>query len=389
VLAGTEHSHGATARPVPLVDVTRAAISEIERYERVHIQTMPDAPVAGRAADDVSHLIAELLDNATGFSEPSTPVHLSGWLLENGEVMLSVEDTGIGMPDERLNQFNELLADPDPEPPGAAAGMGLYVVARLAHRHGVRTQLRPQAGGGTTAVLVLPQLLLPPVDPNEPPATPIEAALAGSGLTGSRRAGHVPADEAWSASLSATGFVTPTGPETTGVPLAGAVPEPVGGPGSGMPPAGAPPIRVPAQAPPPGAVPPAHAVQHDRSAPETGAGGLTAMGLPRRVARGTGMGDMIVHEPRRRQGGPVDPAELRRKLGGLQRGTQAGRRDAAYEVSTGTGPMTGLPGAAPQEAAPAQTTPRHAAPGARQSAPEAHSTQGDAGPAENAEEATR
>ncbi|MYS21897.1 Nitrate and nitrite sensing, partial [Streptomyces sp. DvalAA-14] len=172
VLTGTEHSHGATARPVPLVDVARAAISEIERYERVRIHTMPDARVAGRAADDISHLIAELLDNAVGFSAPATPIQLAGWVMENGEVMLSVEDSGIGIPDERLNALNELLADPDPAAPAAAAGMGLYVVARLAHRHGVRVQLRPQGTGGTTAVAVLPQLLLPAVDPFEAPTTP-------------------------------------------------------------------------------------------------------------------------------------------------------------------------------------------------------------------------
>ena len=147
VLTGTEHSHGAAARPVPLVDVARAAVSEIERYERVRIPAMPEAQVAGRAADDVSHLVAELLDNAAAFSAPGEPVHLSGWVMESGEVMLSVEDTGIGVPPERLDGLNALLDDPDPAPPGAVSGMGLYVVARLAHRHGVRVQLRPAEGG--------------------------------------------------------------------------------------------------------------------------------------------------------------------------------------------------------------------------------------------------
>ncbi|WP_328916024.1 MULTISPECIES: nitrate- and nitrite sensing domain-containing protein [unclassified Streptomyces] len=179
VLAGTEHSHGANARPVPLIDVARAAISEIERYERVRIESVPDARVAGRAADDISHLVAELLDNAAGFSSPTDEILLSGWLLETGEVMLSVEDTGIGVAPQRLEELNALLADPDPAPPGAVSGMGLYVVARLAHRHGVRVQLRPKQSGGTTAVVVLPQLLLPAVHPEEPPVTPLEAALAG------------------------------------------------------------------------------------------------------------------------------------------------------------------------------------------------------------------
>ncbi len=182
VLTGTEHSHGAAARPVPLVDVARAAISEIERYERVRIPAMPEAQVAGRAADDVSHLVAELLDNAAAFSAPGEPVHLSGWVMESGEVMLSVEDTGIGVPPERLDGLNALLDDPDPAPPGAVSGMGLYVVARLAHRHGVRVQLRPQTAGGTAAVVVLPQILVPMAGPaaaavpaqREPESAPAE-----------------------------------------------------------------------------------------------------------------------------------------------------------------------------------------------------------------------
>ena len=186
VLAGTEHSHGAAARPVPLIDVARAAISEIERYERVRIQAMPESQVAGRAADDVSHLIAELLDNAAAFSAPGAQIALAGWIMETGEVMLSVEDSGIGVPPERYDELNELLAAPDPAPPGAVAGMGLYVVARLAHRHGVRVQLRPQTGGGTTAVVVLPQLLLRAAEPvgaflpaqREPESAPVEHARA-------------------------------------------------------------------------------------------------------------------------------------------------------------------------------------------------------------------
>ncbi|WP_335977199.1 sensor histidine kinase [Streptomyces sp. CA2R106] len=165
LLTGTEHSHGATARPVPLIDVARAAISEVERYERVRVLTMPEAEVAGRAADDIGHLIAELLDNATAFSPPESEVHLNGWVMESGEVMVAVEDAGIGVPAERIDGLNALLAEPDPAAPGAAAGLGLYVVARLAHRHGVRVQLRPHANGGATAVVMLPRLLVPSADP--------------------------------------------------------------------------------------------------------------------------------------------------------------------------------------------------------------------------------
>ncbi|WP_406332835.1 nitrate- and nitrite sensing domain-containing protein [Streptomyces sp. NBC_00203] len=165
VLAGAEHvQHHAS--PVPLVDVVRAAVSEIERYERVRIAALPPhAHLAGFAADDISHLVAELLENASSFSPPDHPVEVSGWLLESGEVMLSVQDEGIGMTDERMSQLNSRLADFDPEDAydlesGEGLGLGLYVVARLAHRHGVRVQLREQKQGGVTAVVVLPKTML-------------------------------------------------------------------------------------------------------------------------------------------------------------------------------------------------------------------------------------
>ncbi|MFF8093872.1 nitrate- and nitrite sensing domain-containing protein [Streptomyces sp. NPDC016675] len=170
VLAGTEHVQH-SAGPVPLVDVVRAAVSEIERYERVRIAALPPhAHVAGFAADDLSHLLAELMENATSFSPPDLPVEVSGWLLENGEVMLSVQDEGIGMATERLQRLNARLTDFDPEAPydqegDDGLGLGLYVVARLAHRHGARVRLREQKQGGVAAVVVLPSPLLAPAPP--------------------------------------------------------------------------------------------------------------------------------------------------------------------------------------------------------------------------------
>ncbi|MEU5664211.1 nitrate- and nitrite sensing domain-containing protein [Streptomyces longwoodensis] len=165
VLAGTEHVQQHPG-PVPLVDVVRAAVSEIERYERVRIAALPPhAHLVGFAADDLSHLLAELLENASSFSPPDLPVEVSGWLLENGEVMLSVQDEGIGMTEERLARLNARLSAFDPESPydqegEEGLGLGLYVVARLAHRHGVRVQLRDQKQGGIAAVVVLPTGLL-------------------------------------------------------------------------------------------------------------------------------------------------------------------------------------------------------------------------------------
>ncbi|MEW2287116.1 nitrate- and nitrite sensing domain-containing protein [Streptomyces sp. NPDC047841] len=184
VLAGTEHVQQHPG-PVPLVDVVRAAVSEIERYERVRIAALPPhAHVAGFAADDLSHLLAELMENATSFSPPDLPVEVSGWLLESGEVMLSVQDEGIGMTADRLDTLNGRLGDFDPESlydqeGEEGLGLGLYVVARLAHRHGVRVQLREQKQGGIAAVVVLPASLLVEAAPTALP--PQSTAPGGTG----------------------------------------------------------------------------------------------------------------------------------------------------------------------------------------------------------------
>ncbi|MYV51318.1 nitrate- and nitrite sensing domain-containing protein, partial [Streptomyces sp. SID3212] len=174
LLAGYEHAHAPTG-PVPLVDVLRAAVSEIERYERVTIQELPQhIQVAGFVADDLSHLVAELLENAASFSPSDAEVELSGWLLENGEVMLSVEDQGVGLSAARLEELNALLAEPTAEPEAGtgqvADGLGLRVTGLLAARHGVRVELREHEQGGVAAVVVLPQSLLPAVaaEPREP-----------------------------------------------------------------------------------------------------------------------------------------------------------------------------------------------------------------------------
>lgn len=190
VLAGAEHGHGHVG-PIPLVDVARAAVSEIERYERVTIQSLPPhAQIAGFAADDLSHLLAELLENATSFSPPDSHVELSGWLLETGEVMLSVQDAGIGMSTVRMAELNARLADPASfeagEQSADGAGLGLQVTSLLAARHGVRVQLREQKGSGVTAVVVLPQTLLPNSLPaSSPPAVQLPGEAPALNLPGS------------------------------------------------------------------------------------------------------------------------------------------------------------------------------------------------------------
>ncbi|MFF2325369.1 MULTISPECIES: nitrate- and nitrite sensing domain-containing protein [unclassified Streptomyces] len=190
VLAGAEHGHG-HAGPIPLVDVLRAAVSEIERYERVTIQSLPPhAQIAGFAADDLSHLVAELLENATAFSPPDSHVQLSGWLLETGEVMLSVQDEGIGMSSVRMGELNTRLGDPAlfevGEQSADGAGLGLQVTSLLAARHGVRVELRDHKGSGVTAVVVLPRTLLPKAPPvATPPPVKVPGEAPALNLPGS------------------------------------------------------------------------------------------------------------------------------------------------------------------------------------------------------------
>ncbi|MGW7462090.1 nitrate- and nitrite sensing domain-containing protein [Streptomyces sp. NPDC054797] len=184
VLAGEEHGHG-QGLPVPLVDVMRAAVSEIERYERVDLAALPSyTHVAGHAADDISHVLAELLENATTFSPPDAKVKVSGRLLDSGDVVLSVVDEGIGVTEDRLEALNSRLSTPeayDEEPESEhGLGLGLYVAGRLAARHGVTAELRAPRHGGTEAVVVVPASLLPaapPVSPVHTLATPGGPAL--------------------------------------------------------------------------------------------------------------------------------------------------------------------------------------------------------------------
>ncbi|MFG3253461.1 nitrate- and nitrite sensing domain-containing protein [Streptomyces sp. NPDC048172] len=155
VLAGEEPGRRWT-RPVPLVDVLRAAASEVEQYERIELNSVPATEVAGRVVNDLVHLLAELLENATSFSSPQTKVKVTGHALPDGRVLIEIHDTGIGLSPEDLSAINERLANPPTVDVSVSRRMGLFVVGRLSLRHGIRIQLRPSDSGGTTALVMLP-----------------------------------------------------------------------------------------------------------------------------------------------------------------------------------------------------------------------------------------
>jgi signal transduction histidine kinase len=155
VLAGHEVSRRWT-QSVALVDVLRAAVSEIEQYERVTLNVQPGISVRGQAVNDVVHLIAELAENASSFSAADTPVKVAGHLLNSGGVLLDITDQGVGMGAEEMAHANWRLDNPPVVDVAVSRRMGLFVVARLAARHGIRVRLRPASQGGLTALVWLP-----------------------------------------------------------------------------------------------------------------------------------------------------------------------------------------------------------------------------------------
>ncbi|MGH8917901.1 MAG: HAMP domain-containing sensor histidine kinase, partial [Actinomycetes bacterium] len=155
VLAGG-NLHRDAESEMSVLDLLRAAVSEIAQYRRVTLRRPPAATVPGPMAGDLAHLIAELLDNATSASPPDTSVSVRSTLTEDGGLLVEVIDCGTGLPPGELHAINERLAAPPALDVPVSHQMGLFVVRRLAARHHIRVRLRQQRGdfGITAAVLV-------------------------------------------------------------------------------------------------------------------------------------------------------------------------------------------------------------------------------------------
>ncbi|MEV6673992.1 nitrate- and nitrite sensing domain-containing protein [Streptomyces sp. NPDC051162] len=322
-------------RPVPLMDVVRAAVAEVEAYERVEVRRLPRLAVHGPAVGDLTHLLAELLENATVFSPPHTGVQVLGERVPNG-FTIEIHDRGLGMAPDLMLEANLRLAETPEFELSDTDRLGLFVVSRLARRHGVKVSLQPSPYGGTTAVVLVPLALLTtagkgaaPDDedtgaqelPRDRATTPLSplSALAAPGLAplpGRHR--HAPAEP----ELPLCPF--DTGPDDGEAQhhLAGDGPQPL--------PRRRPPVLVP-----------------DGSGPDADDERTPTGGLPRRV-RQASLAPQLRNDPVRRppdapsQSAAAEPErdaeEVRARMAALQRGWQRGREDH------GTGTRTTAPG---------------------------------------------
>ncbi|MEU0739889.1 nitrate- and nitrite sensing domain-containing protein [Streptomyces sp. NPDC006134] len=273
--------------PVALTDVVRAAVSEIEDYARVEVRNLPGTSVVGAAVADLTHLLAELIENAAQFSPPHTRVRVTGEPVGNGYA-IEVEDRGLGMGKETLAEANHRITRSEALDLFGSDRLGLFVVSRLAARHGIKVYLRTSPYGGTTAVVLLPTALLHSATADHPLPAPEPERHSGA-----RTHTRAPATAPHRATAPAT-----TGRHLPATP-APAVHNAPAAPAPAVHNAPAAPAPVAAPTPPPILLPPRgtatvrpYPSQDDPGAPDD---------LPRRV-RQAGLA------PQLRDGHPAEPA---------------------------------------------------------------------------------
>ncbi|MFE3024752.1 sensor histidine kinase [Nocardia tengchongensis] len=245
ILAGTKQRRTKSA-PVEIADVLRAAISEVEDYERVKLGATPRGSLVEPAASDLAHLFAELLDNALRASPPETDVKFTFAQAHDQGLLIEVADRGIGMPPAEMAEINRRLEAVAEVGPDTARHMGLFVVGRLAERHGLTVRLRPTfdtaRDPGVTVTVHVPKPLIvavggaisvPPQQPGQQPSAPTPSAPAPQGA--GNQAGTPASMQMRAVTRTATGNVMVTvdpgvsGPIPAGAP-AGAAPSPAPAP---------------------------------------------------------------------------------------------------------------------------------------------------------------
>jgi signal transduction histidine kinase len=277
ILSGEAPARG-WRQPVPLIDVLRAAVAEVEDYTRVRVLSRTRSAIAGHAVADVIHLVAELAENATVFSPPNTPVRIQGDVVGKG-IAIEIEDRGLGISAERLAEVNANLANPPQFDLSDSDRLGLFITGQLAHRHGISVTLQPSVYGGTTAIVLIP-LALCVADGSYLP----DPALPAGTLTGQVAGRHAALIGADRDRLPAGNGVTVLGDaDPLGLPAAAPVglmpmsggPSTVDLPPVDLPPVGLPPVGLPPVDLPPVDLPPADLPRHD-----VAAGGLPSRSRP-------------------------------------------------------------------------------------------------------------
>ncbi len=335
VLAGAEPSRR-RGRPVPLADVVRAAVGEVEDFARIDMLQFDEVLVASNAALDIAHLLSELMENAANFSPPDTRVEVVGHRTKAEGYVISVTDHGIGMAPDAIAEANDLLARPPLVGLAMSRSLGFIVIGRLAARFGIAVRLMPSPSSGTTAMVSLPPALI--TEPAGGPDGPGE--LTETGAAPVPRATENAASLAEGTDRRPAARRRPEGPTPTRKPTER--PTPVRRPaadlptrGGGLPRRGADaPASVPQREP---------ATAGTGAAPEgvpTGSAGpaatTTSSGLTKRVPRRAGGkravpgGDGTRAATQNRR----SPDEVRSMLSSYRSGMKQGRADDASAART-------------------------------------------------------
>ncbi len=387
ILSGAASARG-WRQPVPVIDVLRGAVAEVEDYTRVAVITQSRDGVTGAAVADVIHLLAELIENATAYSPPNTQVMITADRVANG-FAIEIEDRGLGISHDELEKFNEQLANPPEFDLADSDQLGLFVVGRLAARHQMKVTLRQSPYGGTTAIVLLPHGIVVPERElfDDGGAEPVVAAAVTRALTsaGDSNAGGAHAAPGqlteepptqpgglppwrWA---SQPGQATQPPGDLASPPAAGLQAHDLlsqylpshdllgpdllsrGSPTASPPatPAASPP-ESPAASPPagpdaaPAAEEPGQALGAD--GPETAG---THLGLPRRV-RQASLAPQLRDAPPPAGGDPDtrSPADSRAFMASLQEGWERGRSDAVGEDGSGNADEAGNTGGHPKPA---------------------------------------
>jgi signal transduction histidine kinase len=367
--------------PVPVIDVIRAAMAEVEDYRRVTVLTTSEDAVAAPAVADMIHLLAELIENATMFSPSGTRVEVRADRVANG-FAVEIDDRGLGIEAAQLAEINQQLAQPPDFDLANADRLGLFVGAKLAARHGVRVSLRQSPYGGTTAIVLMPNSIIVLVSASVAPDTPAlprarrvtgrPAALdLGSGaalaLTGRRAVPPTlpgPAQRGSVAQPATTGQAGTTGqPGTTprpaaqpaGTALAADASPPAGTaqpvsaahPGSALPPPGAlpPASTIPASTVPASTVPPTSIRPPAAGSPGSNGTAAPRRGLPHRTRQASLSPHLRDSLPAARTArtaaapsGARTPEQARDLAASLQTGWRRGRQDDPPESADAAAP---------------------------------------------------